>query len=65
MFVAEFSRVTTINFKIIKGHNVTVAMQRTHLVSMQTPMLHVTGGYCPLSPTEAVALDDLEWVLSK
>ena len=63
MFVAEFSRVTTINFKIIQGHNVTVAMQRTHLVSMQTYLLHVVGGDGPLLHSEAAALDYSEWVL--
>ena len=63
MVVAKLSRVTTTTFKSLQGHHFTVAMQRTHLVSMQTYLLHVVGGDGPLLHSEAAALDYSEWVL--
>ena len=63
MVVSEFSRIPTNTFKIIQDHHVTVAMQRTCLVSIHTYLLHAVGGDDPMSTLEASELDDSEWVL--
>ena len=64
IFVTKFSRVTTITFKRLQGHHDTATMQRTHLVSMQTYMLHQSPNdkisYVPLDPvSDYVHMEDL------
>ena len=63
LVVAEFSRLTTTTFKCLQGHHVTVLMNQTHLLTMETSLLHVVDGCSPLSDSEATALDESEWVL--
>ena len=63
MVASDLSLVATTTFKILQGHHVTVTMQRTCLVSMQTSLLYAMVRDGNLSPTEAASLDDLEWLL--
>ena len=64
LVVAKFYRSATTTFKCLQGHHVTVSMQRTHLLTMQTSLLHAVGRRSPMSGLEATDLDDSEWVLS-
>ena len=50
-------------FNFLQGHHVTVSMQRTYLLTMQTSLLNAVGGRSHLSEYEATVLDDSEWVL--
>ena len=59
MVVIKLSCVATTNFKSLQVHHVTVTMQRTHIVYMQTYLLHAVGVDGPMSPSEAAAFDDL------
>ena len=63
LVIEEFSRSATTAFKCLQGHHVTLLMQRMHLLTMQTYLLHAVGRRGPLLDSEAVALDDSEWVL--
>ena len=63
LLVDEFSRSSTTTFKCLQGHHVIVSMQRTHLMTMQTSLLHAVGGRGPMSDSKATALYDSEWFL--
>ena len=65
LVVAKFSYLATTAFKCLQGHYITVSMQRTHLLNMQTSLLHAVGRHVNLSDLEATALDESEWVLSE
>ena len=65
LVMPKFSCLVTTTFKCLQGHHVTVSMQCTHLLIMQTSLMHVVGGRSPLLDSEATALDESEWVLSK
>ena len=56
MVVAGFSLMATTTFKRLQGHQVTVAMQRLHLASLQTALLHAVGRRDSLSEMEAVSV---------
>ena len=60
MVIADFSLMATTTVKCLQGHQVTVAMQRSHLVSLQTALLHAVGGRGPLSEKGAENLDGSE-----
>ena len=49
MVVSKLSRVATTIFNILQGHHVTVAMNWTRLVSMQTSLFHTADKDIPLS----------------
>ena len=63
LVVAKFSRSSTTTFKCIQGHHITFSMQRTHLLTMHTSLLHAVGGNGPLSESDSTAFHDLEWVI--
>ena len=64
LLVDEFSHSSTTTFKCLQGHHVTVSMQRTHLLTMQTSLLHAVGRRGPLLDSNATALDESECFLS-
>ena len=65
LVMPKFSCLVTTTCKCLQGHHVTVSMQCTHLLIMQTSLMHVVGGRSPLLDSEATALDESEWVLSE
>lgn len=53
----DYFSLATKRFKSFQGNQVTVAIQRTNLVSLQTSLLRTEGGKCPLSKTDVLALE--------
>ena len=62
LVVSKFSCLAATAFKCLQGHHVTVLMQRMHLMTTQTSLLHAVGRHSPLSDSEATDLDESQWV---
>lgn len=64
MVVQYFSHRTTITFKEIQGHDVTVGQQRSCLNALKEFLLKSVGGIGPLLESQAASLDTSAWTHS-